>query len=189
MYAEVEQLRLNYIKCNQPKIIVELYNRLAEAISSGDSNPVEFGRTMILLTSFTSSSSKISELYQGSMSIVKKYRNPECSLQLHVTLNGNKFLPLLCQIRCQPIFLVWSLECLEWGFVRCLNDIWTHYVLVRLLYVFKELNFKIMVYLMHTFWEIYQHRINPESHLTKIKSYVQKSLMLLWHHDCMWNVD
>ena len=63
MYAKVEQLRLNYIKCNQQKIRVDLYSGLADAISSGDIDPGEFERRMILPSSFTSSPREMFELY------------------------------------------------------------------------------------------------------------------------------
>ena len=77
MYAKVEQLRLNYIKCNQQKIRVDLYSGLADAISSGDNNPGEFGRKVILPSSFTGSPRQMFELYQDSMSIVRKYGKPD----------------------------------------------------------------------------------------------------------------
>ena len=77
MYAKVEQLRLNYIKCNQQKIRVNLYSGLADAISSGDNNPGEFGRKVILPSSFTGSPRQMFELYQDSMSIVRKYGKPD----------------------------------------------------------------------------------------------------------------
>ena len=43
IFAKVEQLRFNNIKCNQQKIRVDLYNKLADAVSAGDINPGEFG--------------------------------------------------------------------------------------------------------------------------------------------------
>ena len=77
MFAKVEQLRLNYIKCNQQKIRVDLYSGLADAVSAGDINPGEFGRKVILPSSFTGSPRQMFELYQDSMSIVRKYGKPD----------------------------------------------------------------------------------------------------------------
>ena len=54
-------------KCNQHKIRVDLYSGLADAISSG-----EFGRKVILPSSLTGSPRQMFELYQDSMSIVRK---------------------------------------------------------------------------------------------------------------------
>ena len=77
MFAKVEQLRLNYIKCNQQKFRVDLHSGLAGAVSAGDLNPGEFGRRMILPSSFTGSPKQMFELYQDSMSIVRKYGKPD----------------------------------------------------------------------------------------------------------------
>ena len=85
MFAKVEQQRLNYIKCNQQKIRVDLYSGLADAISAGDSNPRDLGRKVILLSSFTGSPRQMFELYQDSMSIVRKYGKPD----LFITFTSN----------------------------------------------------------------------------------------------------
>ena len=77
MFAKIEQQRLNYIKFNQQKIRVDLYSGLADAISAGDSNPREVGRRVILPSSFTGSPRQMFELYQDSMSIVRKYGKPD----------------------------------------------------------------------------------------------------------------
>ena len=77
MFAKVEQLRLNYIKLNQQKIRVDLYRSLADAVSAGDTNPAEVGRRVILPSSFTGSLRQMFELYQDSMSIVRKYGKPD----------------------------------------------------------------------------------------------------------------
>ena len=77
MFAKVEQQRLNYIKLNQQKIRVDLYRGLADAVSAGDTNPTEVGRRVILPSSFTGSPRQMFELYQDSMSIVRKYGKPD----------------------------------------------------------------------------------------------------------------
>ena len=59
MFAKVKQQRLNYIKCNQQKIRVDLYSGLAYAISAGDCNPRDVGRKVILPSSFTGSPRKM----------------------------------------------------------------------------------------------------------------------------------
>ena len=54
-----------------------LYSGLADAISAGDFNPREVGRRVILPSSFTGSPRQMFELYQDSMSIVRKYGKPD----------------------------------------------------------------------------------------------------------------
>ena len=77
MIAKVQQQRLNYIKWNQQKIRVDLYSGLDDANSAGESNPRDLGRKVILPSSFTGSPRQMFELYQDSMSIVRKYGKPD----------------------------------------------------------------------------------------------------------------
>ena len=86
MFAKVEQQRLNYIKCNQQKIRVDLCSGLADTISAGDSNPRDVGCKVILPSSFTGSPRQMFELYQDSMSIVRKYGKPD----LFITFTCNR---------------------------------------------------------------------------------------------------
>ena len=41
MCAKIEQQRLDYIKTNQQKIQVDIYNRLADAVAKGDTNATD----------------------------------------------------------------------------------------------------------------------------------------------------
>ena len=77
MYAKVEQQRLNCIKLNLEKIRVDLYKGLADGVSAGDVNPMAYGKRVILPSSFTGSPRQMFELYQDSMSIVRKYGKPD----------------------------------------------------------------------------------------------------------------
>ena len=72
MLAKVKQQRLNYVKCNQQEIRVDLYSGLADAISAGDSNSKHLVRKVILTSSFTGSPRQMFEFYQDGMSILRK---------------------------------------------------------------------------------------------------------------------
>ena len=131
MYAKVEQLRLNYIKCNQQKIRVDLYSPLADAISSGNIYPGEFGRRMILPSSFTSSPRQMFELYQDSMSIVRKYGKPD----VFITFTCNPKWEEISSSRMPnqkstdlPDLIV---RVFRMNLRELLNDICTHHVLGR----------------------------------------------------------
>ena len=77
MYAKIEQLRLNYIKTNLQKIRVDLYSGLADAVAKGDTNATELGRNIILPSSYTNSPRQMFQLYQDSMTIVRKFGKPD----------------------------------------------------------------------------------------------------------------
>ena len=77
MYAKIELQRLNYIKYNQQSIRCELYSGLADAVTSGDSDARELGRSIILPSSYTGSPRQMFELYQDAMSIVRKFGKPD----------------------------------------------------------------------------------------------------------------
>ena len=77
MYAKIEQQRLNYIKFNQRQIRSDLYSGLSEALSSGDTDASELGRSIILPSSYTGSPRQMFELYQDAMGIVRKYGKPD----------------------------------------------------------------------------------------------------------------
>ncbi|KAI6661693.1 hypothetical protein LOD99_9935 [Oopsacas minuta] len=53
VFTKVQQVRLNYYKFNQKKLRVELSSGLSDVVSAGDINPGEFGRRLILPSSFT----------------------------------------------------------------------------------------------------------------------------------------
>ena len=76
MYAKIEQ-RLNYKKFNQRQIRSDLYSGLADALSSGDTDAGELGRSNILPSSYTGSPRQMFELYQDAMGIVRKYGKPD----------------------------------------------------------------------------------------------------------------
>ena len=77
MYAKIEQQRLNYIKTNQQKIRIDLYSGLADADSKGDTNATELGRNIILPSSYTNSPKQMFQLYQDTMTIVRKFGKPD----------------------------------------------------------------------------------------------------------------
>ena len=77
MYPKIEQQRLNYIKFNQRQIRSDLYSGLADALSSGDTDSGELGRSIILPSSYTGSPRQMFELYLDAMGIIRKYGKPD----------------------------------------------------------------------------------------------------------------
>ena len=59
------------------KIRVDLYKGLADAVFAGDVNPMAYIKWIILPSSFTGSPRQMFELYQDSMSILRKYGKPD----------------------------------------------------------------------------------------------------------------
>ena len=96
MNAKIEQQRLDYIKTNQQKILVDLYSGftgLADAVAKGDTNATELGRNIILPSSYTNSPRQMFQLYQDAMTIVRKFSKPD----LFITFTCN---PLWDEITC-----------------------------------------------------------------------------------------
>ncbi len=52
VYAAIEQNRLKYLRLNQKKLRVNLYQGLQDAIAAGDNNAVAIGQRIILPSSF-----------------------------------------------------------------------------------------------------------------------------------------
>ena len=86
-YAKIEQERLNYCLYHQQELRAELYQGLADAITSGDVEGATVGRKIILSSSFTGSPRCMHQLYQDAMSIVRKFGKPD--LFITFTCNPN----------------------------------------------------------------------------------------------------
>ena len=76
-YRLMVRSSLSYIKFNQRQIRSDLYSGLADALSSGDTDAGELGRSIILPSSYTGSPRQMFELYQDAMGIVRKYGKPD----------------------------------------------------------------------------------------------------------------
>lgn len=55
MHAKIEKERFNFCLLHQHELRAELYQGLADAVSSGDGNGATVGRTIILPSSFNGS--------------------------------------------------------------------------------------------------------------------------------------
>ena len=58
------------------------------------------------------------ELYQDSMLIVKKYDKPDLFITFTCSPKWEEISSALMPNQKSPIFLIWSLECLEWSWVN-----------------------------------------------------------------------
>ena len=70
-YTCIEAIRLIWVKNNQEKLRIELYNGLKDAVMRGDTTPASVGKRLILPLSFTGSPSYMIENYQDAMAICR----------------------------------------------------------------------------------------------------------------------
>ena len=70
-YTCIEAIRVMWVKNNQEKLRIELYNGLKDAVMRGDTTPASVGKRLILPLSFTGSPSYMIENYQDAMAICR----------------------------------------------------------------------------------------------------------------------
>jgi hypothetical protein len=70
-YAAIEQNRLKYLRLNQKKLRVDLYQGLQDAIAAGDSSATAIGHRIILPSSFTIGPRHMVQNYQDAMVICR----------------------------------------------------------------------------------------------------------------------
>ncbi|KAI9128702.1 hypothetical protein K1719_000185 [Acacia pycnantha] len=68
-YSMIESDRLDYIKKHQKELRVDLYSRLSDAVTRGETNPSSSGRRVILPSSFTGGARYMIQNYQDAMAI------------------------------------------------------------------------------------------------------------------------
>jgi hypothetical protein len=70
-YVAIEQNRLKYLRLNQKKLRVDLYQGLQDAIAAGDNNAAAIGQRIILPSSFTIGPRHMVQNYQDAMAICR----------------------------------------------------------------------------------------------------------------------
>jgi hypothetical protein len=70
-YAAIEQNRLKYLRLNQKKLRVDLYQGLQDAIATGDNSAAAIGQRIILPSSFIVGPRHMVQNYQDAMAICK----------------------------------------------------------------------------------------------------------------------
>ena len=70
-YTCIEALRLMWVKNNQEKLRIELYNGLKDAVMRGDTTPASVGKRFFLPSSFTGSPRYMIENYQDAMAVCR----------------------------------------------------------------------------------------------------------------------
>jgi len=89
-YAQIEQGRLRFIRCNQAAFRVELYQGLADAVTNGmDLDRV--GSPIVLPSSFPGGPRYMSQLYHDAMAIVRSCGKPD----LFITMTCNPQWPAI----------------------------------------------------------------------------------------------
>ncbi|KAF8100721.1 hypothetical protein N665_0218s0059 [Sinapis alba] len=86
-YVATESERLHFISMNQKKLRAELYNNVCDAVETGEADPTQIGRKVILPSSFTAGPRYMAEKYQDAMAICRWCGNPH--LFITVTANPN----------------------------------------------------------------------------------------------------
>ncbi|XP_057792157.1 uncharacterized protein LOC131008997 [Salvia miltiorrhiza] len=76
-YTMVESGRLKFVRTQQKKLRAELYKGLADGVLRGDTDPVKYGKRVILPSSFTGGARYMIQNYQDAMAICGSvgYRN------------------------------------------------------------------------------------------------------------------
>ncbi|OAD66801.1 hypothetical protein PHYBLDRAFT_70206 [Phycomyces blakesleeanus NRRL 1555(-)] len=77
MYAKVEHDRLHFITSNQNRLCVDLYSGILDAVIHNNCNLANLGKRVILPSSFISSPRYMAQLYQDSMSIMRRFGKPD----------------------------------------------------------------------------------------------------------------
>ena len=79
MYVKIEGQRLTFLRHNQRTLRAELYQGLADAVSSSDGNidGTQIGKKVILPSSFTGGARYQHQLYQDAMAIVHHFGKPD----------------------------------------------------------------------------------------------------------------
>jgi hypothetical protein len=70
-YAAIKQNRLKYLRLNQKKLRVDLYQGLQDAITAGDNSVAAIGQRIILPSSFTVGPCHMVQNYQDAMVICR----------------------------------------------------------------------------------------------------------------------
>ncbi|KAL0009762.1 hypothetical protein SO802_004870 [Lithocarpus litseifolius] len=88
-YKCIEAIRLMWVKKNQEKLRIELYNGLKDTVMRGDTTPAFAGKRFVLPSSFTGSPRYMIENYQDAMAIYRWAGYPD----LFITFTCNAKWP------------------------------------------------------------------------------------------------
>jgi hypothetical protein len=75
-WAICDQTKLSWLRQHQNNLRADLYQGVADALSHGDTDPAHIGRRIILPSSYLGSDRFISQCYQNSMAIVRRFGHP-----------------------------------------------------------------------------------------------------------------
>ncbi len=86
-YSKVEGQRLQWVRLNQTTLRADQYKGMADAMQQDGANSTNFGRMVVLPTTFVGSPRHMNQLYQDSMALVRKFGKPD--LFITMTCNPN----------------------------------------------------------------------------------------------------
>ncbi|XP_021725285.1 uncharacterized protein LOC110692557 [Chenopodium quinoa] len=87
MYVKIENTRLDYFRHNQQTIKADLYQGILDSIESGETNPINVGRRVILPPTFIGGPRDMKRRYLKAMALVQHFCKPD--LFLTITCNEN----------------------------------------------------------------------------------------------------
>ncbi|XP_022025052.1 uncharacterized protein LOC110925406 [Helianthus annuus] len=86
-YTMIESARLEYIKAQQPKLRSETFKNLTQSVQSGETDASNYGKLILLPSSFTGGSRYMMQKYLDAMAICKSVGYPD--LFITITCNPN----------------------------------------------------------------------------------------------------
>jgi hypothetical protein len=88
-YSKVEGQRLRWVHLNQTTLRADQYKGMVDAMQQDGVNSTNFGRMVVLPTTFVGSPCHMNQLYQDSMALVRKFGKPD----LFITMTSNPNWP------------------------------------------------------------------------------------------------
>ncbi|CAN6825137.1 unnamed protein product [Brassica oleracea] len=85
VFTAIEEDRLRWARNNQDVLRAELYSKVLDAVSKGDTDAKIIGQRFILPPSFTGGPQYLVEKYHDAMAICREYGNPD----LFITMTAN----------------------------------------------------------------------------------------------------
>ena len=97
MYAKIETERLNWIRNNQKKLRSEEYVHLKDAMSRADTQIKDFGKMVVLPSSFTGGARYMHERTQDAMTYVRHFGRPDLFITFTCNPKWTEIVELLKQ--------------------------------------------------------------------------------------------
>jgi len=91
-YSKVEGQRLRWVRLNQTTLRANQYKGMVDAMQQDGVNSTNFGRMVVLPTTFAGNPRHMNQLYQDSMALIKKFGKPDLFIPMTCNPNWPKIL-------------------------------------------------------------------------------------------------